>query len=125
MPEPACVVISKNSAQCMKNWTDKCDAINSGEPKRNRRFFFHPICFSFFLHAQEMHRGTATFLHEAPKRLNIIMMHAASANPQPFAFPVFHQEQRDVRVLEIFIGLNGFQIRAAENESVRAERIRK
>src|SRR5260221_14580745 len=125
MPEPAPISVAKNSTQRMKKRADKCDAIKCCQPERNKRLFFHPICFSFFLHAKKMHSGTATFLHEAPKRLDIIMMDTASVNAQPFAFPIFHQEQSDMRVLKIFIGLNRFQIRTAKNKSVRAERIRK
>jgi len=72
-----------------------------------------------------MHRGAAAFLDEAPKRLDVIMVDAAPGNPQPFAFSVFHQIQRDVRVLKLFVGFHRFQIGTAENKSVRAERIGK
>ena len=52
-------------------------------------------------------------------------MHAASANPQPLALAFFHQEKRDVCVLEFFVRLHGLQIGAAENKSVGAQWIRK
>ena len=70
-----------------------------------------------------MHRGAAAFLHKFPKRLDVIMMDAASANPQPFAFAIFHQKQCHVGVLKFFVGLHGLQISAAKDKAIRAERI--
>ncbi len=64
-----------------------------------------------------MRRGAAAFLHEAARRLHVEMMHAATANPQPFAPAPAHEMQGRVRVLERGVGLHRFQIGPAKNKS--------
>src|ERR1035437_8852113 len=83
MPEPAPITGANDSAQRVKKRAKKSDAINRRQPQRHGRFFLHPVHRHLFLHAKKMHRGAATFLHETPQRLDVIMMHAATANPQP------------------------------------------
>ena len=45
----------------------------------------HPIHLRFLLYPQEMNGGEPALLYKTPKRLDVIVMNAASANPQPFA----------------------------------------
>ena len=70
-----------------------------------------------------MHRRAPPLLHKAPEGLHVVMMHAAPANPQPLAFSRLHQLQRHMRVLELLPGAGGFQIRAAKDEPICAQRI--
>ena len=72
-----------------------------------------------------MDGGAAAFLDKASKCLDVIVVDATPANAEPFAFAGAHEVQCHVRVLEMFVRLDGIQIRAAENETVRAEWIGK
>jgi len=92
-----------------KSGQKKVTQLNRRQPQRHGRFFPHPVPRHLFLHAKKMHRGAAPFLHEAPQRLDVIMIHARH-DPQPFALAVFHQEHRDVRCLELSIRLDRLQI---------------
>src|ERR1039457_5537353 len=85
MPEPARVAVTKQSGNGVVNRPDERDTINPGQPQRHGRFFLHPVCFRLRLHAQKMHRGAPALLHEAPERLDVVMMNAASAHAQPLA----------------------------------------
>src|SRR2546427_357812 len=70
-----------------------------------------------------MNCGAAPLLDKTPKGLHIVMVHAPSAKAQPFALALLHHVKGDVRVLKMFAGFDGVQVRFAKDEAVSTERV--
>src|SRR5262245_18252898 len=96
-------------------------AVNRRKPSGDRRFFFHPVHRHFGFDPMEMTCGASALLQKPPERLHVVMMNAATTDAKPLAFDGFHQVQGNVSVLKMFLGFDGLQIGAAENESIRAK----
>src|SRR5260221_1656685 len=123
MPEPGGVALPQQSQNRVVNRPGKRDTIMAGQPAGNRRLLMHPRRLDLVADIQEMDGGPAPLLDKAPEGLHVIMMHASASDPQPLPLSLLHQVERHMRVLKVLIGLDCFQIRLAEEETVGPERI--
>src|ERR1043166_2856036 len=83
MPEPARVAVMEQAAQRMIGGPDEGGAIERGCPRGNRRTFPHPIHRCLLLDAQEVNGGPTSLFHKAPPILDIIVVHASTAQAKP------------------------------------------
>src|SRR5829696_2776486 len=94
VPQPGGVMISPPPLQGMIERTNARHAVKGRQPNRHGRTFAHPIHWPLFLDSQVMHHGSTSFQHKRPGALNVVVMHATAADPQPFTLARLHQMQR-------------------------------
>src|SRR2546423_13452177 len=74
MPEPAEIMIADDSAKRMVNRPSQRGTVKTSQPAGNRRLFFHPGNLDPTADVEKVDGGPASFLHEAPPCLPVIVM---------------------------------------------------